>query len=51
MQGAEGATAYDSIKKTGRVKPLISGQFRRAFEEDFVGPDGRVVPIRSAISM
>lgn len=46
----EGAIAYDSYQKTGRVATLLDGDYQRGFEEDFTDPDGSIVPLRSAIS-
>ncbi|EMD91412.1 hypothetical protein COCC4DRAFT_57557 [Bipolaris maydis ATCC 48331] len=48
--GMEGAIAYDSYQKTGRVATLLDGDYQRGFEEDFTDPDGSIVPLRSAIT-
>jgi hypothetical protein len=46
----QGALAYESYENTGRVMPLLSKQYHRAFEEDFMNADGSIVTLRSAIS-
>jgi len=47
----EGALAYDSYMHTGQAERLLKERFYQQFEEEFLTPDGNVVPIRSAISM
>ncbi|RFU27341.1 hypothetical protein B7463_g9001, partial [Scytalidium lignicola] len=49
--GMQGAVAYDSYMKTGRVSRLLNGRFYRAFEEEFMNADGGVVTLRSAIRL
>lgn len=46
----EGALAYDSYMKTGRVATLLHDRFQQGLQEDFMNPDGSIVALRSAIS-
>lgn len=46
----EGALAYDSYMKTGRVAALLHDRFQKGLQEDFMNPDGSIVALRSAIS-
>jgi hypothetical protein len=50
LVGIQGAIAYDRLKNTGRVDPLIAGRYHESFEKDFMNADGSVVTLRSAIS-
>ncbi|KAF9893310.1 hypothetical protein FE257_011740 [Aspergillus nanangensis] len=50
LKGMEGAVAYDSYMKTGRMAELLHGRFHRNFEEDFMNADGSIVALRSAIT-
>ncbi|KIW04975.1 uncharacterized protein PV09_04137 [Verruconis gallopava] len=50
LVGMQGALAYEVLNHTGRVGPLLSERYHRAFEEDFMNPDGSIVTLRSAIT-
>ena len=50
LVGMQGALAFESYEKTGKVMPLLSTQYHRSFEEDFMNADGSIVTLRSAIS-
>ncbi|KAL4860491.1 hypothetical protein BDV12DRAFT_181507, partial [Aspergillus spectabilis] len=50
LVGMQGVIAYETLKQTGRVGPLLSSRFYPSFEKDFMNPDGNIVTLRSAIT-